>query len=169
MVPEGHLISVSSLCKKATLLVLTGGASLGLLAAGTPAASAATARPHATVGQHALYQAYAQVGKPYRWGAQGPGGFDCSGLMAYAYGRVGVALPHNALAQYRSIHRLPVSQVRVGDLIFMADSGSSTDKNRIDHVGIYAGNHYWYVASSSGTVVRKQWIWTNNIWVGRPY
>ena len=150
---------------KVVVALLTAGASLALLTGTAPAASASTV----TLGQHALYQAYSQVGKPYQWGAAGPHSYDCSGLAVYAYGRVGIHLPHNALAQYRSIHRLPPSQAKLGDLIFMAQSGNSIDKNQIDHVGIYAGNHYWYVASHSGTTVRKQWIWTNHIWAGRPY
>src|SRR4051812_2626355 len=53
-----------------------------------------------TLGQRAGRIAAAELGVPYRYGGSSPGGFDCSGLVAYVYARLGTRLPHNAAAQY---------------------------------------------------------------------
>jgi cell wall-associated NlpC family hydrolase len=76
--------------------------------------------------------ARAQLGHPYVWGggdASGPTGgtdgvfppgFDCSGLMLYAWARAGVSLPHSSPEQYRAGPHVPLSQARPGDMIFLA-------------------------------------------------
>jgi peptidoglycan hydrolase CwlO-like protein len=56
---------------------------------------------NASRGERVVYYAMSQRGKPYRWGADGPSSYDCSGLTMWAYGRVGVGLPHNASAGVR--------------------------------------------------------------------
>ena len=118
--------------------------------------------------QKALIVAQHQVGKPVRAGAVGPDAFDASGLTFYAFKQAGKVLPHSALTQYRAIRHLTLAQVRPGDLVFMARSGTSTDASKIDHVGIYAGSDAWYVASKPGSTVHRQNLWTKNVWVGRP-
>jgi len=45
--------------------------------------------------------ATAYLGAPYAWSGSSPSGFDCSGLVSYVYGRVGISIPHNAAQQYR--------------------------------------------------------------------
>jgi cell wall-associated NlpC family hydrolase len=66
----------------------------------------------------ALSFAYAQIGKPYSYGAAGPGSFDCSGLTMMAWRAGGVSLPHNAAAQYNATHHISRANLQPGDLVF---------------------------------------------------
>jgi cell wall-associated NlpC family hydrolase len=118
--------------------------------------------------QIAVAAAAAERGKPYLWGAAGPSAFDCSGLAEYAWARAGVALPHSALAQFEDTRHISRSALQPGDLVFVAGDGYSTDWQLIDHVGIYAGNGYWWVAPHTGTVVQLQHIYTNDLWATSP-
>lgn len=85
------------------------------------------------------------LGVPYRWGGMSPAGFDCSGLVAFAYGRVGVQLPHNAAAQWRYGRPVPIGRLRPGDLVFFSGLG---------HVGIAVGAGRFIHSPQSGEVVR---------------
>jgi hypothetical protein len=96
--------------------------------------------------QAVLTAAQSQLGKPYVWGggdANGPTGgadhvsppgYDCSGLVIFAWARVGVSLPHSSRAQYDAGQRLPLSQARAGDLIFLATNTATPAS--IHHVAI---------------------------------
>jgi cell wall-associated NlpC family hydrolase len=75
--------------------------------------------------------AYEQLGKGYRFGASGPGSYDCSGLTMSAWASVGVHLPHSAAEQYRVIKHVTRAELRPGDLVFYF--------HPIHHVGIYVG------------------------------
>ena len=90
-----------------------------------------------------------QLGDMYLWGAEGPDRFDCSGLMMYAYGKVGVSLPHSSRAQYGYGKSVSTSELQVGDLLFFGDSASS-----IHHVGMYIGGGQMVQALKSGTPVQ---------------
>jgi peptidoglycan DL-endopeptidase CwlO len=79
----------------------------------------------------AVKYAYRQLGKPYVWGGDGPGGFDCSGLTMAAWRAAGVSLPHNAAMQYRRLPKISRGALRPGDLVFYSGLG---------HVGLYVGN-----------------------------
>jgi cell wall-associated NlpC family hydrolase len=79
----------------------------------------------------AVKTAYAQLGDPYVWGADGPDSFDCSGLTMYSWGAAGVSLPHSSSAQYSAVQHVSVSDLRPGDLVFYYSP--------ISHVGIYIG------------------------------
>jgi peptidoglycan DL-endopeptidase CwlO len=80
----------------------------------------------------AVAAAESRVGDPYVWGAAGPGDFDCSGLVMWAYAQAGVYLPHFSGAQYDETVPIPMSDLEPGDLVFPADPG--------EHVAIYVGN-----------------------------
>ena len=90
--------------------------------------------------------AFAQLGKPYRWGAAGPDSYDCSGLTSAAWRATGVLLPHNAARQYDSIAHLSRGELRPGDLVFFY--------GRISHVGVYIGNGRMIHAPEYGENVR---------------
>ncbi|MGW4203756.1 NlpC/P60 family protein, partial [Streptomyces sp. NPDC004726] len=86
------------------------------------------------------------VGRPYVWGANGPSGFDCSGLMQWAYARAGVALPRTSQAQRYAGRQVPLSQARPGDLVAYRDDAS--------HIGMYMGNGQVVHAPYPGASVR---------------
>lgn len=101
-------------------------------------------------GQRAVREAEKQLGKPYLWGAKDGGkGFDCSGLTAYVYGTLGVALPPYALGQYGAGAPIERGGLQAGDLIFFSGQGSPL------HVGIYGGNGRFIHAPGSGKAI--QW------------
>jgi cell wall-associated NlpC family hydrolase len=135
-----------------------------VIALATPSTAQATTL---TLGQRALAVAKLQYGDPYVYGAAGPNAFDCSGLTEYSYARVGRTLPHNALRQYQVTRHILLSQLQPGDLVFMNFSGGGP--SGISHVGIYAGSGYWVVASTYGSPVRLQHIWTwRGVYASRP-
>ena len=92
--------------------------------------------------------AYAQMGKPYRWGADGPDSYDCSGLTSAAWQAAGVTLPHNAARQYRAVSHVSRLELRPGDLVFYYRD--------IHHVAMYVGNDSVIHAPTSGDHVRIQ-------------
>ncbi|MEU8571460.1 NlpC/P60 family protein [Streptomyces pathocidini] len=86
------------------------------------------------------------VGRPYVWGMAGPGGFDCSGLMQWAYAQAGVAIPRTSQGQRYAGRVVPVSAARPGDLI--------TYRGDASHVGMYVGNGQVVHAPYPGARVR---------------
>ncbi|WP_328539221.1 C40 family peptidase [Streptomyces sp. NBC_00344] len=94
----------------------------------------------------AVLAARSAVGRPYIWGANGPYGFDCSGLMQWSYAKAGVALPRTSQEQRGAGRRIPLSQARPGDLVvYRSDAG---------HVGMYMGNGQVVHAPYPGARVR---------------
>ncbi|MEV0845014.1 NlpC/P60 family protein [Streptomyces sp. NPDC049954] len=102
----------------------TGGGGSGGAAAGSVAGASAQ-------GARAVAYATAQLGKPYVWGAEGPGSFDCSGLTSQAWLAAGRAIPRTSQEQWRQLTHVDVTQMRPGDLIIYHSDAS--------HVGMYIG------------------------------
>jgi cell wall-associated NlpC family hydrolase len=100
------------------------------------------------------------LGTPYVYGGASPSGFDCSGLVMYAYAQVGVSLPHYTVAQYNYSNSVSVSrsQLEPGDLVFFAGLG---------HVGIYVGGGNFIHAPHTGSVVRIDSL--NSGWYSSEY
>jgi cell wall-associated NlpC family hydrolase len=101
----------------------------------------------------AVQVALAQVGTPYVWGGETPGaGFDCSGLVQYAYAQAGIALPRTAQTQYNLGPLLPVvTEPAAGDLLFFG-----TDPTHVTHVGIALGESRMVDAPHTGALVRVE-------------
>ena len=95
-----------------------------------------------------------QLGKPYQWGAAGPGSFDCSGLTMAALAQAGLSVTHNANTQWQQTKAYPVAenQLAPGDLVFYA--GSDGSLTAPGHVGIYVGNGQIIDAPYPGANVR---------------
>ncbi|MGW0431048.1 NlpC/P60 family protein [Micromonospora sp. NPDC003197] len=79
----------------------------------------------------AVRYAYGAIGKPYVWAADGPNGYDCSGLTKAAWRAAGKSLPHNAAMQWDRVARISRSALQPGDLVFY---------NKLGHVALYVGS-----------------------------
>ncbi|RZB20886.1 hypothetical protein StrepF001_07540 [Streptomyces sp. F001] len=90
--------------------------------------------------------AMSALGRPYVWGANGPSGFDCSGLMQWSYAQAGVALPRTSQAQRAAGRQVPLSEARPGDLV--------TYRSDASHVAMYMGNGQVIHAPYPGAPVR---------------
>jgi cell wall-associated NlpC family hydrolase len=98
--------------------------------------------PPPTRAERAARFALDEVGVPYRWGGESPStGFDCSGLVRWAYLRVGVDLPHNSYALYGQGRRVSESKLAPGDILFFEGLG---------HVGLYIGRGRMVHAPETG-------------------
>ncbi|WP_250401114.1 C40 family peptidase [Streptomyces cellostaticus] len=94
----------------------------------------------------AVAAARSALGRPYVWGASGPSGFDCSGLMQWSYAQAGVHLPRTSQDQRHAGRQVPLSQARPGDLVvYRADAS---------HVGMYVGAGRVIHAPHPGAPVR---------------
>jgi cell wall-associated NlpC family hydrolase len=122
---------------------------------GAPSAAAAAA----------VRFALAQIGTPYLWGGEGPGGFDCSGLVQAAYQAAGVALPRVAQQQYDAGPRLqPGEALLAGDLVFFG-----ADARHVSHVGIVVGAGVMVDAPHTGATVRREsFNWPDYLGATRP-
>ncbi|MEV7177834.1 NlpC/P60 family protein [Kitasatospora sp. NPDC093679] len=126
--------------------------------------------------QRVIAAARSQLGVPYSWGGGGPDGkstgiccskggqdgrtvvgFDCSGLMQYAFAQVGVMLPRVAEDQAQVGQRIPASAgvgaLQPGDMVFFGNSGG------IYHVGLYIGGGQMLNAPKPGDVVKQAAVW----------
>ena len=113
-------------------------------------------------GLQAVSLAKAQLGKMYQWGAEGPDRFDCSGLVYFVYGNLGVPMPRVSGLQAKVGREVPSRELAPGDMLYFATSGSD-----INHVGIYLGHSKFLHAPRPGMPVRTDSM--NNGWWKQKY
>lgn len=119
--------------------------------------------------EYVIKRAMSQIGVPYSWGggtAAGPStgidsgagtvGFDCSGLILYAFAGVGIKLPHYSGNQYEAGRKIPTAQARRGDVIFYGPGGSQ-------HVTLYLGNGQMLEAPYTGSNVKVSPVRTSGM------
>ncbi len=105
----------------------------------------------------AVFTAMQMVGVPYQWGGASPRGFDCSGLVQYAYSNAGLQLPRTAAAQMNAVTPLTLENAEAGDLLFFRDG------KRTSHVAIYLGQGRFVHAPSTGKSVSLD-SFSNTYW-----
>jgi cell wall-associated NlpC family hydrolase len=143
-----------------TLAVLT-----ALALSVTIAAPADAATKRARKIYNASMVAKNQHGDPYRYGANGPARFDCSGLTQFSYGRAGLYLPRTSDAQANYARRIRKRNLRKGDLMFFHSGGN------VYHVGIFAGwngrgRRLITHSPSTGKRVHTTTVWTSRWFAG---
>jgi cell wall-associated NlpC family hydrolase len=116
-----------------------------------------------TAAEHpAVRTAQSQIGIPYRWGGASPvAGFDCSGLVHYAYRQAGVDLPRTTREQFRRLAPVQRRHLGPGDLMFFRLA-----PGKGMHVGIYVGRAIFIHAPSEGKRVSYASL-TNPYWQAR--
>lgn len=148
-----RLTAVSSTAKAAT-------AKSAKSAKTARSAKSAKAARQASKARRAVAVAKHQVGDPYRYGATGPGAFDCSGLVQYAWKKAGVRLPRVTNSQFARIKRkVSWRNLKPGDLMFF---------NGLGHVGMYVGHGKMVHSPRTGERVRidKLGGWRKSSFVG---
>ncbi len=140
------------------LLAVTGCAKQVLLPDGS-ATTGASAESPSSRNATAARLATRHLGAPYVWAGAGPSGFDCSGLVMYAFGQVGVAMPHNAAQQFRLGTPVDRNRLTPGDVVFF---------NQLRHNGIYLGDGRFVHSTKPGGVkiARLDDDWFRTRWVG---
>jgi cell wall-associated NlpC family hydrolase len=143
---------------------------LGILPTPSGFTNGAIPRVHGqAASEFVIKRAMSQIGVPYSWGGgnaagksngidQGSGtvGFDCSGLVLYAFAGVGIKLPHYSGSQYDMGRKIPTSQMRRGDVLFWGPGGSQ-------HVAIYLGNNQMLEAPYTGSHVKVSPVRTSGM------
>ncbi len=119
--------------------------------------------PTSTQAGKAVAFAYAQLGKPYQWGATGPGSYDCSGLVQAAWGAAGVAIPRTTYDQWAALPHISTSALEPGDLLYF---------DGIGHVAMYVGGGSIIDAPQTGSNVQKMslsgWYASTLVGAARP-
>jgi cell wall-associated NlpC family hydrolase len=113
--------------------------------------------PADAVRTQVVFTAMQMVGVPYQWGGATPQGFDCSGLVQYAYSNAGLRLPRTAAAQLKAVTPLTLENAEAGDLLFFREG------KRTSHVAIYLGQGRFVHAPSTGNSVSLD-SFSNTYW-----
>lgn len=88
-----------------------------------------------------------QIGAPYKYGGSSPNGFDCSGLVHYAYAGTGKRVPRTTATMWKKLRPVANDDLRSGDVLFFRIDG------KMSHVGMYVGSGQFVHAPSTGKVV----------------
>ena len=120
--------------------------------------------PTSTQAGKAVAFVYAQLGKPYQWGATGPGSYDCSGLVQAAWAAAGVTIPRTTYEMWAALPHIATSAIQPGDLLFY---------DGIGHVSMYVGGGYIIDAPRTGLNVQKlpkntDWYASTFVGAARP-
>ena len=122
----------------------SGGSSSGSSGGGSGYVPSTPAPPTLPGAAGAVQAAEGEVGVPYVWGGASPGtGFDCSGLVEWAYAQVGISLPHYSGAQYQMTAPISLGEIAPGDLLFYGPGGD-------EHVAMYVGGGMMVEAPQTG-------------------
>ena len=158
---QDRLASVTVRLFAATVVIV---ACLQLLGCGSLPTQARVAEPTDDLSPAMLVveTARQQVGVPYRYGGESPRGFDCSGLVHYAYARAGIEVPRTTRELLRHARRVPLSKLRPGDVLFFRVAPP-----KISHVGLYIGDGRFVHAPSSGKKVSysslNDYYWSRHV------
>ncbi|MFJ8594292.1 NlpC/P60 family protein [Streptomyces sp. NPDC093598] len=106
-------------------------------------------------GDRAVRYAVRQLGKPYEWGAEGPGTYDCSGLTSQAWAEAGMPIPRTSQEQWEQLERIPLDQLRPGDLVVYFPEAT--------HVALYLGDGMVVQAPRPGAKVKVSPIAANPV------
>lgn len=107
-------------------------------------------------GLAAVKYAESQIGVPYVWGGETPGvGFDCSGLVQWAWGKAGISIPRTTETQWPDMVHVLLTDLQPGDLLYYFNLDGD---NEVDHVVMYVGSGPWGIdttiaAAHTGTDV----------------
>lgn len=123
-----------------------GGTSSALSAVGLGGGGPLGSAPDAVMRATAMNAALSKIGVPYVWGAAGPSAFDCSGLMLWAFKKVGISLPHSSAAQSQIGTPVAKGDLRPGDLVFFYSP--------VSHEAMYIGDGKVVHASEAGQPVK---------------
>jgi cell wall-associated NlpC family hydrolase len=119
-------------------------------AAAVPAAKTSWNERH-KVGLKTVAVAREQIGKPYRYGGDGPASFDCSGLVQYVYRKAGVHLPRTADAQHGHVKRhVKFTDLATGDLVYFYGDGHTGIVSKVN-----GGKVYMIHAAHTGTRIKQ--------------
>lgn len=108
--------------------------------------------------QTIIQTAMTAEGTPYRWGGLSPKGFDCSGLVVYAYKKIGIHVPRRAKTQFKNCTPVTRRNIKPADLVFF----SVPRRKGVVHVGIYIGKGQFVHAPGRGRKVKRASL--NNIY-----
>jgi peptidoglycan DL-endopeptidase CwlO len=175
--PSGNALLISAphadvtKLRKSLAKVLPHGVKTAALESRYDGTTAPGGAPSSAVGQvltaqqvnTAIRAAESKIGMPYVWGGESDreGGYDCSGLVEYAFGVAGIRMPRTADIQAFTGWRLPFSQAQPGDLLTWKNDPTF---DGVSHIAIYLGGNKMVVARHTGTLITIMPVYLQNFW-----